>query len=592
MPLITPPLTKDDFINARAQDVINSSASKECLIYNQAFWKKAQEAKEAGNIREQAVFALLVTVTGAALKPESTEEFFVGIFQNLTDEQLDFLTEIAFEITDPELQARVADILWARQYNYRMAQLAVTAYLQAAIELEKAKRWSQSFERIERALRLARKIRYQAEKVVEQIEAILDRYDEEDPGWLPAKLMALLQEYQLGNPPKYTALAQKAATLAESVHDWRRARAYWEIKAKWHFLNEDGEKAGAGAALLAAETYVKEAEEAFKKTPNNLVVSHCLQKAVIAFRNIQGSQAETAEAKARAEEVSKRLRQSQQESCNELITVSQIDINQEVEQARACVRGKEFQDALFALALLVTPTKVSYLRQEIQQMTHDYVASNLFPPDLIDKVGQVVFQQPGSILANTLDEAETATRSELYRGAIYYQTLQAQALIEPARHQINLEHNVRIKDFLPIVSHSVFVPPEREYLFAKGLYAGLTGDFLASTHILIPQIENSIRYLLWQEGAIASELDPREVQNEYSLTATLYRSEIASIFDEDTLFDLQGLLVEHSGSNLRNRMAHGLINDEGFLSPLLSYLWWIALRHCCLPIMIHQQETE
>ncbi len=184
----------------------------------------------------------------------------------------------------------------------------------------------------------------------------------------------------------------------------------------------------------------------------------------------------------------------------------------------------------------------------------------------------------------------------MYRLAVEYQRLHAQTFIEPARYQINVEHSVRIKDLLPIVSNSPFVPPEREYLFAKGLYAGLTGDFFTSTHILIPQIENSIRYLLWtQQNVRTSGLDNRGIQEEHRLTTTLDPSkcpEISSIFNEDTLFDLQGLLVEDSGSNLRNRMAHGLINDNGFFSPLMSYLWWLTLRLCCLPILIHQQKVE
>jgi Domain of unknown function (DUF4209) len=217
--------------------------------------------------------------------------------------------------------------------------------------------------------------------------------------------------------------------------------------------------------------------------------------------------------------------------------------------------------------------------------------SRIMPIEKMNEMGKVVARQPSNP-----DEAEAATRFEMYQVAVEYQRLHAQAYIEPARDQINLEHAVRIKDLLPIVSHSPFVPPEREYLFAKGLYAGLTGDFFTSTHILIPQIENSVRYLLEQRGARTSGLD-QGIQNEHYLTSTLYPRnypEITSIFDEDTLFDLQGLLVEHAGSNLRNCMAHGLINDSEFLNPnpLMSYLWWLTLRLCCLPILIHQQKVE
>lgn len=100
-----------------------------------------------------------------------------------------------------------------------------------------------------------------------------------------------------------------------------------------------------------------------------------------------------------------------------------------------------------------------------------------------------------------------------------------------------------------------------------------------------------MHYLLWERGIITSDLDNSGVQNEHNLNSILYYPEITSIFDENTLFDLKCLLVEHAGSNLRNRMAHGLINDREFMSPIMSYIWWIALRLCCLPIIRHQQQA-
>ncbi|MBD2124507.1 DUF4209 domain-containing protein [Trichocoleus sp. FACHB-262] len=593
MPLPNSPPTKDDFINSHWQDVINSCERKDCLIYNAAFWKKAQEAKEVDQVREQAVFEILAAVTGAAIKPGSTEEFFAEIFHNLTDEHLDFLAEIASEISDPELQARVADILWVRRRNYQMAQLAVTAYLQSATELEDPDHWTLCFDRIERALRLARKIKYQPETVVAHIEAVLDRYKGEDSSWLSAKLMRLLQEYKLGEPKKYAALAEKAATLAESAHDWRRARTHWDIKAKWHLISKDRANELA-ASMLAAETYVKESEDALHRIPPSyLAAAHFMQKAVEAFRSIRGTNQETRSAKSRSEETHKLLIHYQEKSRKELLTSShETDISDLVEQARNRIKGKEFQDALFALSLLGSPTNVSQLRQQIKTQAHEFVASHLFPVVMMNDMGKIIARQPGSVLASDPDEAEAATRYEMNRNAIYYQTLHAQAYIEPAIGQINLEHSVRINDLLQVVSNNPFVPTGREYLFAKGLYAGLIGDFFTSTHILIPQIENSVRYLLWRRGAITSGLDDSGIQNEHNLNSTLYRPEAASIFDENTLFDLRCLLVEHSGSNLRNRMAHGLINDGEFLSPLMAYLWWLTLRLCCLPILVHQQKVE
>ena len=207
-------------------------------------------------------------------------------------------------------------------------------------------------------------------------------------------------------------------------------------------------------------------------------------------------------------------------------------------------------------------------------------------------MGKVVAREPHSILSDNPEEVEAATHYLMCQYVTYHQTVQAQASIEPARDQINREHGVRLKDILSTVSHSPFIPLGRGYLFAKGLYAGLTGDFFTSTHILIPQIENSVRYIMWQKGIITSGLDDNGIQNEHNLNSTLYHPEITSIFDENTLFDLKCLLVEHAGSNLRNRMAHGLISDEEFSSPIMSYLWWLTLRLCCLPILSYQHQVE
>jgi hypothetical protein len=109
---LNPPLNKNDFNNICWQDVINGSKRKDCRSYSSSFFNKL---KETENPREREVFEILVAVSSPKIKPESTEEFFADIFQNLTDDRLDFLTDIAPEILDPELQARVVDILWVKR---------------------------------------------------------------------------------------------------------------------------------------------------------------------------------------------------------------------------------------------------------------------------------------------------------------------------------------------------------------------------------------------------------------------------------------------------------------------------------------------
>ncbi|MFM6861534.1 MAG: hypothetical protein ACKPKG_12895, partial [Dolichospermum sp.] len=137
MASLNPPLNKEDFINSAWKEVIENSERKLCNIYYDNFRRKAQEAKEAGNNRQYGVFEILQRVTFAPIQSELDGES--SIFSaRFPDEMIEFLNQIVDEISDPELQSQIAEILWVKnkKCNYRMGQLAVDSYLKSAKELE------------------------------------------------------------------------------------------------------------------------------------------------------------------------------------------------------------------------------------------------------------------------------------------------------------------------------------------------------------------------------------------------------------------------------------------------------------------------
>ena len=393
--------------------------------------------------------------------------------------------------------------------------------------------------------------------------------------------MELLLDKKVSNPIKYAALAEKLARSAEDNFDWYRARGYWELKAKWHKLEKNKQKE-FGASILAAETYVKESKQALKEeNPSYLRASHFMEKAYVAFRDIPDQTA-----KLRAEQCHKTLLEYQEKSQKELVSLGvEYDFTQEVKYAKESIQGKEFQEAIFTLATLVPLEKVIDLRATTEQSLKDDPLASIFPVRMMNAQGKTVATENGA------NNSEDSIKFKMNQDSSLKYKVYAKILIEPARDQITLEHEINIEDLLFLVKDNPFVPSGREYLFAKGLYAGFIGDFFTSTHLLIPKIENSVRHLLWQKGFIPSGYK-NGIQNEHDLNKTLYRPEIKTIFDEDTLFNLKCLLVEHSGCNLRNRMAHGLIDDHEFQPGVMSYLWWLTLRLCCLPMLNYREELE
>jgi Domain of unknown function (DUF4209) len=133
--------------------------------------------------------------------------------------------------------------------------------------------------------------------------------------------------------------------------------------------------------------------------------------------------------------------------------------------------------------------------------------------------------------------------------------------------------------------------PRGEEVFAVGLAAGFSGDFAGAMHLLMPQFENSVRMILAQNGAITSRLDDEGVQDERSLNELLYSEVARNVFGDELLFDMQGLLVERWGGNLRYQMAHGLLEVGTMIGAQSVYFWWLTLRLVVLPLLSVHQES-
>ncbi len=577
------------------QEVVADCEEKECRVYSSRFGAKAQEAGECSDTKAQQVYGLLNAVTSLHLKLDSPEEPFVpmmvfhdrrtAIVDDFNESHLNLFKETVSDITDAELRARIADVLWLRKRDYRMGEIAVTAYLESAKVLENPEQWVETVDRVERAMQIATMLGRNSKMfptVVSHIESVLATYDGEDPLFLSARMMGLLQERRVGDATLNAPRAEKLALSAESAREWHRARAYWSTKSKWHFIAKDDVQARS-AKGSEAETYVKEAEDALKREPPSYMHAAAFMQFAIEAHRRAGS------SKERVRELHEKLLEYQEKSTAELIPMSSsVDISDMVKLAVNQVNGKSLFDALMSLAMLGSPPKVEELRAQAQEGKEKYIFQSLFPRTYLNAMGRVIARQPR--------DAEESLQADMYSNASSIHLIHVQAFVEPARQQINSEHHVRISDFLSLIENNPFVPPGRELIIARGLLAGLQGDFLTAIHFLIPQIEASIRYLLAQLGVITSGLDAEGIQDEYNLNKTLsaleYTDSLSGVIGEDFVFDLRGLLVERFGANLRNDMAHGLIDHNVFYSQSGCYLWWLTLRLYSLPTVAKLRQKQ
>ena len=600
MPTADLRLTRADFDRCAWEAALADADKKETFSYSMQFGRRLRQAKESGDEVAAAVFTVLIIATDIDLRPDNVDEPFGPRFvsqaargatpADLTDEQLGIIAELAPNVADPEMRARMSDLVWVMKRDYPFAKKAVDAYLESARVWEDPVNWVQCVDRIRRAVRLAKSLgnggSAEFEKAIAYTENLLAKQNGEDLGFFSCQLMEVLQSVKMGDPTKYAALACKAAKRleAEGGPALYKAYHYWHCAAVWHGMTKDaGMK--EDALIAAAETYVKQAEEAAAKPRENaphLNAAGQLERAVHALRKVG-----TPAAIKRANVVYLKMVEHQSKSVSELISFSHpVDLTEFFRRIDEALSGLTLDEALQRVAFLVTPASKDDLRNQVQQ-EFARPLSGLFSCTTLGPTGKIVAERPHF---ESSDEAkERATIAEMYRHAVHHRGLVAQGYLVAAIHKMRAEHNVRLADFFRLAASSSFVPPGRELTFAKGLFAGFTGDLIVSTHLLIPQIEESIRTQLSARGIITSGFSRQNLQNEYDLNITLYLDGIKQLFDDDELFDLRGLLVEHHGSNLRNMMAHGLLDDGQLQSDAALYLWGLTLRLCVM--MLPPPET-
>lgn len=292
----------EDIIEVDWDEPIMYSEKKEYNYYHSLFYNASNEAEENNNIVKSEILKLLGMVCSFHLDLESYDAPFKPtiILRESRSPSIDDLTDFDYEalelivgiIKDPELKARLADVLWVGKRNHRKANTAVFSYIESFWILIDPEHWTSCASKIERALQIAVMLGRKNKPFdasVKGIEEALNKLNGEDPLFLSAKLMELLIEYRVGDPEKYSILSENIAIKAEESVDLRRARCYWEICSKWHHLRKDPESQQATIKCYA-ETYVKEAEVILTgEKPSYMLASSHILSAIEALRRIGGT---------------------------------------------------------------------------------------------------------------------------------------------------------------------------------------------------------------------------------------------------------------------------------------------------------------
>jgi hypothetical protein len=588
-------IVKSDFVNTDCDRILKEYSCDSYRSMYEAFSKAVGKSLGEGNPKQAKIYWLLSDACSMILSPDNKNEPFrpspvfhdrrTAIMGDFSAEDISFLSEIISEVTDIRLKARLADLAWIkaskRDLNY--ALIAIDSYRQIPLTTgtwvrDGRKCWY-------RAVSLALMLRGGADNRVQEMECEIQRaFDssKESDGYLAFWLANLMTDFDLGksNGRNIAAKLEALAQTFENDGDLHRARDYFDNSSRWYRCIGDNSKS-AEMISCRAEAFIKEAiARTSAAQPCYMAAASLYEKAIQILRTIPKAERPALKVDGRIAKLHKSLNEAGQLSLNEMqvIESDRVDITKMAETSRSVVSKKNPCDALKGFANLLPGVHLSEMQDSAIKRIHQYPLSSLFGGTYLSRDGRVIAKTEGISSNGRLDGDQSAVQASVIQNYKIYIQLAVEGHILPALQTLYLEHQITEFDFFSIVNQSPIVPPHREILFSKGLYAGYDYDYISALHLLCPQIEHLVRYHLKNAGAKTSTLDSSGIETENGLSTLVDLPEMKTVFGNDLAFEIKTLFCDPLGSNLRNEIAHGLVDHNTCNSYPSIYAWWLSLK--------------
>jgi hypothetical protein len=607
----SPPLTSvtpDELAQVDIEAPISVNNSFDTGNLGDLFRRASEESAKAGNQVEALVYALLQGMCQMHFRPIDRAEPF-GPLMVLADGRRTIIpSDIAMPlndalaarvptIRDPVLRARIADVAWTN--NRRLgacATTAVSAYCEAVELLRAGKlelRYEQAdvtdhdvIDRLRRACQIAL-VTSGKEPLPDRLKkSIADaRTDALGRKYLYGFLQSagLDLDFGISAPADIAREAEALFGNLPSIGDGHMALSLLEISSRAFHDARDSDNESR-LIVMAAECCVARAD-ALTHAP--ILESHWLTRAIAIYGRVRAK-------RDRRNELRKRLIDVQARGLDELSPIGHsTDIGDIVQSVREKISGRSLADAIRMLVLASHSPSPVKLRDEALATVKKSPLSSLFSTSVLDRGGKVTFRSPG-LSGSDSTEQEKGLRFEIMQHESLRRALVLRSTLYPARGTINAEHGITANKLLPLVEASPFVPPGYEFLFAHGFARWFGGDQIAAVSILVPQLENSLRYILINAGEDVTTMKNDGTQEDRSITSLFdsMRDQIVRIVGQAIAYEIENLFLFRGGPVVRHAVAHGQLPAGGFFSNDAEYACWLIFQLCCLPLIPHWSDVE
>jgi len=586
----------DAFVSPFLLGSVSKSEFVEIYSAERSIRAALEAAVQAGNTHDEHALRVLAAVCSYHFKPEDRSEPYgpmmtmgdqrTPIPSDLLREQRDVLSQVVERVEHPALRARMADICW--MLNRRDATsglVAVESFSECVrlvldgegkFEYDEANPAGHSAEQqLTRATVIARALGWERsdfDKLRDLIANILSHAVEADDGWGFVQFGDLNLNNGIWKDLETARAAEELVASEKLTQDPYGQRALWQLAARsYRAAKEVGEC--NRCQMEAAETYVAEADA---RSGSALVEAHFLNDAIQALRPLPGTAG-------RRKILHERLTAVQSRIHEEMASIShETDITDLVNLSSQEVQGRNLASALAVLFLCDRSPDPEKLREDVMSAASPGLA-DLFSTVVSDSQGRTRFVAPGLGSAGTWDANQL--RLMVNRNESLRRQLVVSGWINPIRRAISSEHCISSEMIMPLMQASPFVPPGHEFIFSQGASKFIVGDDLQAAHLLLPQLEKSLRHILSLAGVETNRINQDGTQEEAMLRRLLgeYGPQLSEIIGPPLLNEIDLLFNFRGGPSVRHELAHGKMTANAFWSTEVTYSIWLVLHITVLP---------
>lgn len=474
--------------------------------------------------------------------------------EDMSDKDYTLLSSVELLKVPLNLRARIADVLWTQRKEFRGAEVAAKTYLELFNLLFNDDEWVGTLDMIRRAICISAQIKKQ-ELYNECCQTLYDhilRINGKDEHFLSLSLIEIVLQQSFGD---MDAILQVLNTIINddraNVHKIERA---YSLKIKCLGIKKD-RKAVKNANMELAAYYVNTAEKIINSSIQGAMqAEHFFQKAVVIYRNNGES--------GKGEKVHRRLVEVQKEIPKLMIPhTTSVDVSKINANIQLNMEGLSFAECVIRITQMITFYKKDDIKKQLFEDIQNHPLSHFFGKNVVNEYGQTILSLSPLDWENP-EKDQTLLDMHIFQKMLETQRIIGDFFIKYALFYIREIHAFKLEDLDFLIKDNPIIPSGRERIFRSALYMILKGQYYEGIHILAPQVENLFRNIAKEAGGLTVTLENDGTSKEKVLSSIFDLPELLDCYDNDILFLFKGLLNEQSGANIRNVLAHGIL-DEG-----------------------------